>query len=85
MGRPNGLSRISRKPLGYWHRTVQKTEQPVLAATSLWPLTPPLLSREGGFRRRAALLVSCETNWTLGDQVVGQSLDVLDECASFIH
>src|SRR6266566_3350300 len=26
--------------LGYWHRTVQKTEQPVLAATSPWPLTP---------------------------------------------
>jgi len=33
-GQPNGLPSISRKPHGYRHRTVQKTQLPVLAATS---------------------------------------------------
>jgi hypothetical protein len=40
MDQPNGLPSVSRNPHGYWHRTVQKTEQPVLAATSPQPLTP---------------------------------------------
>jgi hypothetical protein len=39
MGQPIGLPSISRNPHGYRHRTVQKTERPVLAATSPGPLT----------------------------------------------